>query len=76
MNIGRTIGNYGSDNQTYVPKRDLMASFRNSKKYAFYWRLRKELLQQKRFSGKTKSRKQIGFDKAMQLDTILENNNT
>ena len=75
LNVGRTIGNYGNESKTYVAKRDLMAPFRTSKKYAFYWKLRKELETQKRFSGKTKSRKQIGFDKAMQLDTILENNN-
>eukprot|EP00354_Favella_ehrenbergii_P005895 CAMPEP_0170472322 /NCGR_PEP_ID=MMETSP0123-20130129/14373_1 /TAXON_ID=182087 /ORGANISM="Favella ehrenbergii, Strain Fehren 1" /LENGTH=68 /DNA_ID=CAMNT_0010740517 /DNA_START=480 /DNA_END=686 /DNA_ORIENTATION=- len=43
MNVGRTIGNYGNENKTYVARRDLMAPFRSSKKYVFYWKLRKEL---------------------------------
>ena len=52
-------------------RKDLMATFRQSKKYAFYWRLKKELQTKRRFHGVPKT--QIGFDKAMQLDTVLEN---
>ena len=48
-----------------------MATFRASKKYAFYWKLKKELFSKRRFSGVPKT--QIGFDMAMQLDTVLEN---
>ena len=74
LNVGRQIGNYGNDQKAACAlRKDLMAPFKASKKYAFYWKLRDELEARKRFSGKTKSRKQIGFDRAMQLDTILEN---
>jgi len=32
-------------------RRDLMAPFRTSKKYAFYWKLKKEMQSKRRFSG-------------------------
>ena len=40
-----------------------MATFRTSKKYAFYWKLKKELMSKRRFAGVPRSK--IGFDKAM-----------
>ena len=50
-----------------------MAPFRTSKKYAFYWKLQTELARRKRFSGTTQNPdKKLGFEKAMQLDTVLE----
>ena len=44
-------------------RKDLMATFRTSKKYAFYWKLKKELMSKRRFAGVPRSK--IGFDKAM-----------
>ena len=58
-----------------MARKDLMAPFKASKKYKFYWRLRKEMEGQKRFSGRTQNTKNLGFDRAMQLDTVLENAN-
>ena len=43
-----------------IGRRDLMATFRTSKKYAFYWKLKKELYSKRRFSGVQKEK--LGFD--------------
>ena len=65
------IGTFGDVGKTSITRKDLMAPFKTSKKYAFYWKLRKEMQSQKRFSGQAQTK--MGFEKAMQLDTVLEN---
>lgn len=51
--FGKDFGNFGDDKKLSVLRKDLMAPFKASKKYSFYWKLRKEMEIQKRFSGKT-----------------------
>ncbi len=51
-----------------------MAPFRHSKKYAFYWRMKREIEAQRRsYRGGVNSAVKIDFDAAMKLDTVLEN---
>ena len=54
-----------------------MGPFRNSKKYAFYWKLKRDMETSKRFSGQATQNKagKFGFEQAMQLDTVLEHSN-
>ena len=52
-------------------KKDLMTGFRNSKKYTFYFKAKEE--QPKRF---TPVKKTMNFDKAMHMDSMLENDKT
>ncbi len=37
------IGTFGDVGKTSITRKDLMAPFKTSKKYAFYWKLRKEM---------------------------------
>lgn len=70
---GKLLGSFGEAGNSSITRKDLMAPFKSSKKYAFYWKLRKEMQAAKRFSGTTQNKKNIGFDRAMKLDTVLEN---
>ena len=70
---GKLIGSFGDAGNTPQNRKDLMAAFKASKKYAFYWKFKQEMQSQKRFSGTTQKNKNIGFEKAMKLDTVLEN---
>ena len=47
-------------------RKDLMAPFKNSKKYAFYWRLKQSLDAKKRFRQVKKLESDdFGFERAM-----------
>ena len=52
-------------------KKDLLAGFRKSPKYAFYFKAKAE--QKKRF---TPAKQKINFKQAMQMDSMLENHKT
>ena len=53
-----------------MARKDLMAGFKASKKYAFYWRLKHKSDGAQRFVPK---QAKLGFEQAMMLDTVLEN---
>ena len=46
-----------------MTRKDLMGPFRTSKKYAFYWKLKRDLEANKRFSGMAiQNKNKLGFE--------------